>query len=77
VALGGNRTHTTKHSPRISPYNNNKKIVLRPEKFRVIKVKEDRLWKEVREAKEWIKEEVRGAVEAREEGWEEKDGVIF
>ena len=57
--------------------DNDEKIVLRPEKFRVIKVKEDRLWKEVREAKEWIKEEVRGAVEAREEGWEEKDGVIF
>jgi len=31
----------------------------------------------VREAKEWIEEEVRGAVEAREESWEEKDRVIF
>jgi len=40
-------------------------------------VKEDGVWKEVREAKEWIEEEVRGAVEAREEGWEEKDRVIF
>jgi len=30
----------------------------------------------VREAKKWIKE-VRGAVEAREEIWEEKDRVIF
>jgi len=46
--------------------DNDEKIVLRPEKFRVIEVKEDGLWKEVR-----------GAVEAREEGWEEKDGVIF
>ena len=31
--------------------NNNEKIVLRLEKFRVIEVKEDRVWKEVREAK--------------------------
>lgn len=30
----------------------------------------------MREAKKWIKE-VRGAVEAREEIWEEKDRVIF
>jgi len=30
----------------------------------------------VREAKKWIKE-VRGAVEAREESWEEKDRMIF
>jgi len=48
--------------------NNDKKIVLRPEKFRVIEVREDGVWKKVREAKEWIEEEVRGAVEAREEG---------
>jgi len=40
-------------------------------------VREDGVWKKVREAKEWIKEEVRGAIEAREESWEEKDGVIF
>ena len=46
--------------------DNDEKIVLRPEKFRVIEVKEDRVQKEVREAKKWIKE-VRGAVEAREE----------
>ena len=57
--------------------NNNEKIVLRPEKFRVIEVREDGVWKKVREAKEWIEEEVRGAIEAREESWEEKDGVIF
>ena len=30
----------------------------------------------MREAKKWIKE-VRGAVEAREESWEEKDRMIF
>jgi len=31
--------------------DNDEKIVLRPEKFRVIEVKEDGVWKEVREAK--------------------------
>ena len=28
MALGGNRTHTTKHSPRISPYNDVTQVVL-------------------------------------------------
>lgn len=32
--------------------NNNEKIVLRLEKFRVIEVKKDGIWGEVREAKE-------------------------
>ena len=31
----------------------------------------------MRETKEWIKEKVRGVVETREEGWKEKDGMIF
>jgi len=48
--------------------NNVDQILLKGEWFRSIETQEGELWKEIEEAKEFIEEEVRGAVERQEKG---------
>ena len=51
--------------------------LLKGEWFRNIITQEGKFWKEIKEAEEFIEEEVRGAVERQEEGWKREGKVLL
>ena len=57
--------------------DNADQILLKGEWFRSIVTQEDKFWKETEKAEEFIKEEVRGAVERQEEGWKREGKVLL
>jgi len=57
--------------------NNADQTLLKGEWFRSVVTQEGEFWKEVEEAKEFIEEEVRGAVERQEEGWRKDRKVLL
>jgi len=56
--------------------DNTDQMLLKGEWFRIVVIQKGEFWREVEEAEEFIEEEVRGAIERREEGWR-KDGKVL
>ena len=57
--------------------DNTDQMLLKGEWFRSIITQESKFWREVEEAEEFIKEEVREAVEQQEEEWKREGKVLL
>jgi len=56
--------------------DNDKKILLKEERFRSVTMNKGEFWKEIEEAEEFVKEEIRVAVDEKREGWK-REGKVF
>jgi len=56
--------------------DNDKKTLLKKERFRSVIMNKGEFWKEIEEAEEFVEEEIRVAVDEKREGWK-REGKFF